>query len=71
MADGNFGGRNPCRYQPTRKNDGAAFFVDLGRTVLGVTIGMLIAMSIARAYVSWEIKEGVKGMEREVRRNAR
>ena len=70
MQDMNFSSRSPCKYQPARKNDGAAFFLDLVRTVVGVAVGALIAMSIARAYVTWEIKQGVKDVQREMRRNA-
>jgi hypothetical protein len=47
------------------------FFVDLGRTVVGVAAGTLIALAIAKVYVSYEVKQNVKQFERELRKNAR
>ncbi len=63
--------RSQCRYQPPRRDAGMEFFVDLGRTVVGVAVGTLIALAIAKAYVTYEVKQGVKQMERELRKNAK
>jgi hypothetical protein len=63
--------RSQCRFQPPRRDAGMEFFVDLARTVIGVAAGTLIALAIAKAYVTYEVKQGVKQMERELRKNAR
>ena len=68
MPDMNFASKSPCRYQPPKGSDGGTFLLDLARTVIGVAAGTLIALAIARAYVTWEIKEGIKDIDRRVSR---